>query len=64
MNISSVGSVSTALSQAETGDAVAIAVLKKTMDIQAQAALQLIEAIPQPAASGPPNLGRSVNTLA
>lgn len=64
MDISSVGSVPSSLSQASTGDAVAISVLKKAIDIQAQNAVQLIQALPQPAASNPPNLGNNVNTFA
>ena len=64
MDISSVGSISTAASQAQTGDAVSIAVLKKAIDLQAQGALQLIDALPQPATSGPSHLGQGVNTFA
>lgn len=64
MDIASVGSVSAALSQAKTGDAVAITMLKKANDIQAQSAMQLIQALPQPAGNNPPNLGNSVNTFA
>lgn len=62
MDISSVGAASSALSQANTGDAVAITVLKKTMDLQAQAALQLIQSLPQTA---PVNgVGGKINTYA
>ncbi|MBS1227624.1 MAG: hypothetical protein H6R17_901 [Proteobacteria bacterium] len=64
MDISSVGSISAAVSQAQTGDAVGIAVLKKAIDLQAQGALQLIESLPQPATNSPPNLGQGVNTFA
>ncbi len=64
MDISSVGNVSAAVSQAGTGDAVAITVLKKSLDIQAQSAMQLIQALPQPAPSSPPNLGNGVNVYA
>lgn len=64
MNIGNVGTVSAALSQAKTGDAVAITMLKKANDIQAQSAAQLIQALPQPAANNPPNLGNSINTFA
>lgn len=64
MEISGVAQAATALSQAKTGDAVAIAVLKKAIDIQADSALQLLQALPQPAASNPPNLGNSINTFA
>ncbi len=64
MNIGNVGSVSATLSQARTGDAVAITMLKKANDIQAQSAQQLIQALPQPAANNPPNLGNRINTFA
>lgn len=64
MDISSVGSISSAVSQAQTGDAVGIAVLKKAIDLQAQSALQLIASLPQPATNSPPNLGQGVNTFA
>ena len=64
MDISSVGSISSAVSQAQTGDAVGIAVLKKAIDLQAQSALQLIASLPQPATNSPPNLGQGVNTVA
>lgn len=64
MDISNVGSISSVLSQAQTGDAIGIAVLRKALDLQAQTATQLIEALPQVAASNPPNLGNTVNTFA
>lgn len=65
MDISRLGNVSSAaVNQASSGDAVAIAVLRKTLDIQAQSALQLIQALPQPASNSPSNLGNSVNTFA
>lgn len=66
MNIGSAGSVSSALSRAQTGDAVAVAVLKKANEIQAQSALQLLQALPQPVAanSSTPTLGNGVNTFA
>ena len=63
MDISSTSSVAAAVSQAsqaKTGSAVELQMLKKTLDIQAQSAAQLIEAIPQPVG----NVGRNVNTTA
>lgn len=60
MDVSSIGSLSTALSQAQTGDAVSTLVLKKAMQIQEQNALQLLQALP-PVANNPPNLGNSVD---
>lgn len=50
-----------------SGDAVGVSVLKKAMQIEAQNAQQLIEAIPKTentSANLPPNLGQNVNTTA
>lgn len=50
--------------QAETAQAVQVSVLKKSMDVQASAALALLQALPAQlplAASG--NLGTQVNQL-
>lgn len=60
MDMASIGNMSTTLGQARTGDAVAILVMKKALDVQAQTALQLLQALPQ-VASNPPNLGNSVD---
>ena len=64
MSISGVTIPSAAISQAGSGDAVAITVLKKALDIEAQGALQLIQALPQPITNSPSHLGNSVNTFA
>lgn len=56
------GSLSSALSQAKTGDAVGITMLKKAMDLQAQSAAQLIQAAGQ--TNNPPNLGNRIDTSA
>ena len=63
MDIASVSSSTTALSQAKTGDAVGTLVLKKAMDIQAQNAMQLLQALPQ-VPNNPPNLGNSIDVKA
>lgn len=55
---------STALAQTRIADAVATAVLRKSIDIQAQAALQLLQALPQPPGNNPPNLGRNIDVRA
>ena len=60
MDIASVGSLSSALSQAQTGGAVGTLVMKKALDQQAQTAQQLIDALPK-VPSNPPNLGNSVD---
>ena len=66
MDIASVAASVSAAQQARTGDAVTLAVLRKTLDLQAQNAQQLIAALPEPApaaASNPPHLGNSVNEV-
>jgi hypothetical protein len=60
MEVSSIGGLSSALSQVDSRDVVGTAVLKKAMDIQAQNAMQLLEALPK-IPSNPPNLGNSVD---
>ena len=62
MDIANVGSLSTAMSQAKTGDAVGTLMLKKALDMQAQSAAQLIESLPKP--SNPPNLGNRIDVKA
>lgn len=63
MDVSTLVGLSTAQSQARTGDAMGIVVLKKAMEVQAQGALQLLQALPQPA-SNPPHLGQNVDVTA
>lgn len=58
---------SAAIAQGYT-DTVGLAVLKKAINVEAQGAMALINAIPQPpqqsAANLPPNLGQNINTTA
>ncbi len=65
MNIANTPSVqsATAAASGSTGDAVNILVLKKALDIQAQGAMTLLQALPQPplATQGP--VGTKVNTF-
>jgi len=63
MDVTSVGSSSAALSPAQTGDDVSMLVMKKAIDIQAQSAMQLLQALPQ-VASNPPNLGNAIDVKA
>ena len=55
-----------ALVNSTTAQQLSVAVLKKALDSQTQAALSLIEAIPQQSSSSglPANLGRNINTTA
>jgi len=63
MDVSGMGSVSSAMTQQQTGAAAAMLVLKKSIDLEANNALQLLQALPQ-ASSNPPNLGNSVDIRA
>lgn len=63
MNVS--GALASATGQ--TGDAVALSVLRKSMEVEAENARALIEAIPSPAQNStnlPAHLGQNVNTTA
>ncbi len=63
MDVTGLTSLSTALAQAQTGDAVGTLVLKKAMQIEAQGALQLIEAATQ-GTRNPQHLGNQVDVQA
>ncbi len=54
----------TDMAQVRLYDAVQIAVLKKAMDIEAQGAMQLVQAASQVIKSNPPNLGNQIDTFA
>lgn len=64
MDVPSIAAVATDLTQAKTEGAVQLAVLKKAMDIQAQGAMQLIQAAAQVIPTNPPNLGNTIDTVA
>ncbi len=67
MNIDAGISVATiANSATQVGDAVAIPVLRKALDAQGQAAMSLIQSVPQPTPVDklPENLGRNLNVVA
>ncbi|MBI5751024.1 MAG: YjfB family protein [Hydrogenophilales bacterium] len=55
-----------ALVNSTNAQQLSVAVLKKALDNQTQAALSLIEAIPQPPSTSglPPHVGRNINTTA
>ncbi|MCM1129135.1 MAG: YjfB family protein [Oxalobacter formigenes] len=62
MSVSGIASLSTEMATERTREAVDVAVLKKSMDLQADTAMALIEAMPALPAN--PNIGRNVNTTA
>jgi hypothetical protein len=63
MDVSGMGSVSSAMTPAQTGAAAAMLVLKKSIDLEKSNAMQLLQALPQ-VSSNPPNLGNSVDIRA
>jgi len=63
MSVSSVGSLSSALSPAQTQETAGMLALKKANDIQAQSVLQLLQGV-QPPSNNPPNLGNMIDVKA
>lgn len=66
MDVTDIASTATAISNASTNQAIGIAVLKKAIDLSAEGALALIEAIPDnsPTQNLPAHLGQNINTTA
>jgi hypothetical protein len=60
MDVTTAASLSSQVAQMKIGDAVGITVLKKAIDLQAQGALQLLDALPA-VANNPPHLGNSID---
>ncbi|MEK6664184.1 MAG: YjfB family protein [Pseudomonadota bacterium] len=60
------GNSISSLVNSTNAQALSVAVLKKALDSQTQAALSLIQALPQPPSTAglPPNVGRNINTTA
>ena len=63
MGITSVSGQASTMTPTQLSEAVSTAVLRKAIDIQAQGALQLLQALP-PVASNPPNLGNNIDVRA
>ncbi|EXJ13313.1 YjfB family protein [Imhoffiella purpurea] len=60
-----IGQLSTAMSNAEVGNAVSVSVLKKAMDTQEQAATQLIQSVSGTSSAGlPEGVGGNINVTA
>ncbi len=57
MDVSSLASVATEMSQVQSAQAEDVAVLKKALEIEEQTAMQLLQAVP----SNPPHLGNNVD---
>ena len=61
MEIDTISTVSTTYTVEQANEAIAIAMMRKALDTQAQAAADLLETLPQ---SGNPNIGSNVDTFA
>ncbi len=66
MDTAAIASLATSMSQAQTADAVQVAVLKKALDVQANGALQLLAAATQVSqvVNNPPHLGNNIDVRA
>lgn len=66
MDVNGIASLATTMANVGTSQAVSIAVLKKALDVSAESATALIEAIPEnPSVSNlPSHLGSRINTTA
>jgi hypothetical protein len=65
MDVSSIASLASSISDSRANEAVGMLVLKKALDAQSSGAQTLIDAIPAaPSSNLPPHLGQSVNTTA
>lgn len=61
MDVTNIAAEASQMTAARQGDAVQMAVLKKALDVQAQGAMALINALP---AVNPPHLGNRVDVRA
>lgn len=64
MDAGNIANMATGMSLERTQQDIGVAVLKKAMDVQAQGAMALIQAIPPAPANLPANLGQNVNVTA
>lgn len=66
MDVTNIANTATSMNEAFIQQASGTAVLKKALDISADNAMALIEAIPKniPAQHLPPHLGQNINTTA
>lgn len=60
MDVGAIASVAAGQSQTQTAQAVQVAVLKKSLDLEEQSAAQLLQTLP----SNPPHLGNNADLFA
>lgn len=64
MDVSAIAAAATEMSQIRTANAIQLAVMKMAMNMEGQAALELLDAAAQAASSNPPNLGNVIDVFA
>jgi hypothetical protein len=66
MDVSGMSNLVNSLAQTTSNDEVGFAVLRKALNAEGSAAVQLIDALPavKPAANLPAHLGQNINTVA
>ena len=64
MDASAIANAANAFSTAQVGDAESATVLKKALEVEAQGAAALVNALSRPAANLPAHLGQNINTVA
>jgi len=66
MDVNSIARLATTMADVGTSQEVSMAVLKKALNVSAESATALIEAIPDAPTTQnlPPHLGRNINTVA
>ena len=64
MDVSSIASLATSLSQTQLHENVGIAVLKKALDTERSGAAALLNALPAPSSNLPAHLGQNIDTVA
>lgn len=64
MDTVSLAAMASDISQTRLQGAVQLAVLKKAIDIEAQGAMQLVQAAVEATLNNPPNLGNAVDVFA
>lgn len=64
MDVTAIAALATDMAQTRSAQAVQLAVLKTAMNLEAQGALQLLQAAVPAASVNPPHLGNQVDTFA
>jgi hypothetical protein len=63
VDVNTISNLTASATQGQTGDAVNLRMLKESLRLQGELALQMIEALPQMPVN-PPNLGQNIDLIA